>query len=330
MSEINTHPVVSVCMITYNHEPYIAEAIEGVLMQQTDFPIELVIGEDCSTDRTREICLEYQRKHPELIRLLLNEKNIGMMPNFVQTLQACRGKYVALCEGDDYWTDPLKLQKQVDFLEQNPEFIGSFHDCIIYNENDKSSHLRIGERIINTQPDLASIIIQNNLATASLVFRNTLNPDFFPSWYNSVAKGDYALVVLLAEYGPFKYINAPMSVYRLHTGGVWSQLKRLQTVQHDLHFYNCLYSHFTDKTIKNIISAKRKNVYYKYAIEYIKSGNLFNSLKYLLQSYPFSSTDRELQPTWKLGAYLLNVGSYVKSIFFPNLKSVHALIRGNK
>ena len=100
-SPLEEEVMVSVCMITYNHEAYIAQAIEGVLMQQTDFPIELVIGEDCSTDRTRAICLEYQQRHPGIIRLALRERNIGMMPNFVQTLQACEGKYIALCEGDD-------------------------------------------------------------------------------------------------------------------------------------------------------------------------------------------------------------------------------------
>lgn len=107
MSEI----MVSICMITYNHEPFIREAIEGVLMQQSTFPYELVIGEDYSTDRTRDICIEYQQKHPDKIRLLLNEKNLGVMPNFIQTLNACSSKYIALCEGEDYWTDPLKPQE---------------------------------------------------------------------------------------------------------------------------------------------------------------------------------------------------------------------------
>jgi len=114
-------PLVSIICITYNHEPYIAEAIEGVLMQKCSFPIELVIGEDCSTDNTRKICEEYANKS-ELIKLLPTETNLGMMPNFIRTLQSCTGKYIAMCEGDDYWTDPLKLQKQVDFLEANAEY----------------------------------------------------------------------------------------------------------------------------------------------------------------------------------------------------------------
>src|SRR5688500_16210646 len=96
----SNQPLVSVCMITYNHEAYIAEAIEGVLMQQTDFPFELVIGDDCSTDRTRQICLEFETKFPGIVRVLPVTANVGMMPNLVRALLNCRGKYIALCEGD--------------------------------------------------------------------------------------------------------------------------------------------------------------------------------------------------------------------------------------
>src|SRR5262245_65526124 len=115
-------PVVSVCMVTFNHEAYVAQAIEGVLIQKANFPIELVIGEDCSNDRTSEICIEYARKYPETIRLLLNERNIGMMPNFLQTLKACGGKYIAHCEGDDFGLDDMKLMRHVELHEKCPAY----------------------------------------------------------------------------------------------------------------------------------------------------------------------------------------------------------------
>ncbi len=108
-------------MITYNHAPYIAQAIEGVLQQKTNFPFELVIGEDCSTDATREIVFEYQKKHPEVIRVITSDINVGMQKNGLRTMKACRGKYIAYCEGDDYWHHPYKLQKQVDYMENHPE-----------------------------------------------------------------------------------------------------------------------------------------------------------------------------------------------------------------
>lgn len=115
-------PFVSVCMITYNHEAYISQAIEHVARQETSFPIELIIGEDCSTDRTREIVFEYQREYPDLIRVITSENNVGMRKNGLRTYEAARGKYIAFCEGDDYWHDPRKLQIQVDFLESNPNY----------------------------------------------------------------------------------------------------------------------------------------------------------------------------------------------------------------
>lgn len=116
------HPVVSVHMLTYNHEPYIAQAIEGVMMQQTDFEFELVIGEDASQDRTREICFEYQKRYPDKIRVLWSEENVTRPygGNGVRVTARCRGEFIAFCEGDDYWTDPLKLQKQVDVMRAHP------------------------------------------------------------------------------------------------------------------------------------------------------------------------------------------------------------------
>jgi glycosyltransferase involved in cell wall biosynthesis len=114
-------PLVSVKMITYNHAPYIARAIEGVLQQNVAFPIELVIGEDCSTDGTREIVSEYQKKYPDIIRVITSETNVGMMRNGFRSEKACRGKYIAWCEGDDYWHSPEKIQKQVDYMESHPE-----------------------------------------------------------------------------------------------------------------------------------------------------------------------------------------------------------------
>ena len=125
-------PLVSVKTLTYNHAPYIAQAIEGVLQQKTNFPFELVIGEDCSTDGTREIVFEYQKKYPDIIRVITSEQNVGARMNGYRTEKACRGKYVAYCEGDDYWHCPDKLQKQVDYMESHPECALVHSDCDYY------------------------------------------------------------------------------------------------------------------------------------------------------------------------------------------------------
>lgn len=121
--------LVSVVTVTYNHEPFIARCIEGVLMQKVNFPIEFIIAEDCSTDGTRTICQMYAEKHPDLIHLITSECNVGANANEFRALQEAKGKYIAYCEGDDFWTDQMKLQRQVDFLESHPDYSVCFHRC---------------------------------------------------------------------------------------------------------------------------------------------------------------------------------------------------------
>lgn len=122
-------PLVSVKMITYNHAPYIADAIEGVLMQKTSFPFELVIGEDCSTDGTRQIVYQYADAHPDVVRVITSQRNVGIRANSLRATLACRGDYIAWCEGDDYWHSEDKLQMQVDYLEANSDYGLVYSDC---------------------------------------------------------------------------------------------------------------------------------------------------------------------------------------------------------
>jgi glycosyltransferase involved in cell wall biosynthesis len=132
-----TEPLVSIMMITYNHAPFIGQAIEGVLQQKTSFSFELVIGEDCSTDGTREIVFEYQKKYPDTIRVITSDINVGMIKNGLRTMKACRGKYMAFCEGDDYWQSLRKLQIQADYLESHPKCGMVFSDCDVYYNRSK-------------------------------------------------------------------------------------------------------------------------------------------------------------------------------------------------
>ncbi len=140
-------PLVSVHMITYNQAVYTSGYRRG-LGADTTFPIELVIGEDCSTDGTREIVFEYQRQHPDLIRLVVSDSNVGASDNSRRSLALCRGKYIAFCEGDDYWTDSYKLQKQADFLGSNPDYSLVHSDFGVYVENSgtyyESSYKELG------------------------------------------------------------------------------------------------------------------------------------------------------------------------------------------
>ncbi len=215
-------PKVSVCMITYNHEVYIKQAIEGILIQQTDFNYELVIGEDCSTDNTMRICEEYALLYKK-IRLLPSLENLGVVQNFVRTLQSCKGKYIALCEGDDYWTDQHKLQKQVDFLEANPDFSICFHPVKIWKEEEQKMVDDYITRKVDRVTDIKELAKGNYIHTPSVLYRNNLFDKFPQELYKSPA-GDYFLHMLNARFGKIVKLNEEMAVYRVHSMGAWSNV----------------------------------------------------------------------------------------------------------
>lgn len=212
---------LSVWMITYNHEKFIAQAIESVLMQETDFDYELVIGEDCSTDNTRPIVQDYGRKYPERIRLLLHEKNLGGRQNGRLTREACQGEYIAILEGDDYWTDPHKLQKQVDYMDAHPECAISCHRARVLREDDPDGTVEfypdVEPESITTFTDL--VLQGDYIPTASAVYRSNLTKRLSRSFMGLPA-GDYALLLLNALHGNIHYSSEVMSVYRRHAGGV--------------------------------------------------------------------------------------------------------------
>ena len=143
MTDIGFKPFVSIMMITYNHEPYIAQALDRVLKQKVDFPFEIVIGEDCSTDNTRRIVDGYKNRFPEIVRIISSEKNVGVRKNFYRTIVNCKGKYISFCEGDDYWHDEKKLQLQTDYLEKHTDYGMVFSDCNVYNEKKGSLSERV-------------------------------------------------------------------------------------------------------------------------------------------------------------------------------------------
>lgn len=247
-SALPVDPVVSVWMITYNQESYIRQAIDSVLMQQTTFPYEIVIGEDKSTDRTREIVQEYQLRHPDIIRLRLARENLysqKLKPG-IGVLHACCGKYIAMCEGDDYWTDPLKLQKQVDFLEANPECAMCFHSTITVYENTNHAPEPFYPPRQHARYSQEDLLAGNFISTCSAVYRASAIPDF-PEWYYSLALGDWPLHVLVTENGSIGYLHEFMAAYRVHKGGVWSHSSDLRVLQGILEMAECLRRHFGSK-----------------------------------------------------------------------------------
>ena len=215
-------PLVSVIMITYGHEKYIEEAIKGVFLQKTNFPLELIISNDKSPDSTDEIVKNIIKYAPENIsvKYIQHPENIGMLPNLISTLKMAAGKYIAVCEGDDYWIDENKLQKQTDFLEKNEDFTLTFHNVFIRNgetlRTDLDYEKRLNSKDVYTIDDLSK---GNFIHTPSVVFRNMKIK--FPEWYYSSFLGDYPLWSWLSKKGKIKYFPEKMGVYRENVG-VWS------------------------------------------------------------------------------------------------------------
>jgi len=214
-------PKVSVKITTYNHERFIAQTLDSVLSQKVNFPFEIIVGEDCSTDKTRVFLQDYQRKFPDIIRLLLNERNMGGRYNALNTRRACRGEYVAFLDGDDYWTTPDKLQKQINFLDQHPECTICFHNAKIIYDNGRDSHLFHNKPL---KPFLTAedILPGNIMPSCSMVFRNIFI-EGMPKEFDQVPFGDWPIQICCIKKGKAGYINEVMGAYRVHSGGVWSQ-----------------------------------------------------------------------------------------------------------
>jgi|LSQX01.3.fsa_nt_gb RimJ/RimL family protein N-acetyltransferase len=215
-------PIVSVFMMAYNHEKYIKEAIDGVLMQKTNFDFDIVIGEDCSRDNTRQIILGYQEKYPGKFKLLLHKKNIGAMANQNAVFASCTGKYIALCEGDDYWTDPLKLQKQVDFLENNAQFSAQAHNSK-YVGLKEGLFSKLPSQIYNT----SSLIDNRKFHTNSILFKNTEEIKNLISKQRNILSGDRFLYIAISCFGNIYYSDEVMSVYRRNDGSISNKVTYL-------------------------------------------------------------------------------------------------------
>jgi glycosyltransferase involved in cell wall biosynthesis len=211
---------VSVCMITYGHENSIEEAINSVLMQECDFDIELIISNDSSPDATDKIIQNIILQHPKgyLIQYIKHEKNMGMMPNFISALQQCKGKYVAICEGDDYWIDRHKLQKQVSFLEINNDFVLTFHNAETHNNFTGTKYLFLKDYNVD-EFKVADIFEKWLIPTASMVYRNNFGNEF-PDYFHEATHGDLALQLYLSKFGKFKGFKDVLSVYRINQSSV--------------------------------------------------------------------------------------------------------------
>lgn len=222
---------VSVAMIAYNVGKYLEAAVESVLNQDCDFRVELVIGEDCSSDNTRELALAYQEKYPSIVRVLLPEKNQGLTPNSVATQNACNGEYIALLDGDDYWTDPTKLRTQIDFLDKNLEYAGSAHQSEIVFDDVEGQNKLFGSTK-NEAYGVEDTIGHRKFHTSSLVYRRLI-------WQKTggippnILSNERAIYPMVAIFGKIKYFNKSMCIYRRSLIGISSRIK-MEDLEKDL------------------------------------------------------------------------------------------------
>ena len=255
---------LSVCFITYNHANFVRQALDSALMQECSFNWEILVSDDCSTDGTAEIVKEYAARYPERIRLHRIEKNVGMTLNWVQSITACTGEYIALLEGDDFWMDKKKLQKQVDFLDKNPQYSFVAHDVApIFEEGvpKKDGFLHL--------PQSAAFTLQQYLRSAgfvqtgSVVFRKNVIQQF-PHWADMRVKCiDFLVYLLLISRAPCFYTAEVMSAYRLHTGGIsfinWRT--KQNAFEFDMIFVLNNFNAFTNGKFKNELADRLETVY---------------------------------------------------------------------
>lgn len=256
------HIQLSITCIAYNHAPFIEETIKGFLIQKTNFPFEIIIHDDASTDNTQQIIKHYATLYPGLIRPILQTENhwLGKGINATTAIvwPSAKGKYIAWCEGDDYWTDPLKLQKQVDYLETHSEVAICFHPAFTLTGGKfYKTHFppRSGHVFYFTDILTAG----NFIATASVVFRNRL---IFPDWKSQLPIGDIPLYFLATRNGSMGFINEIMSVYRLSNHGIWVGSSGKKQCEMWIDLYNLLIPLATKKERRLMYHALAKQYEY--------------------------------------------------------------------
>lgn len=216
---------VSVCVITFNHELYIKKCLDSILSQKCNFNFEIVIRDDCSKDKTAEIIKEYHQKYPNIIKLLDGKINIGVAENVLKVYAAVKGKYIAPCEGDDYWIDNFKLQKQVDLMEADQEITFCAHPCKIHDKNGLSSKVFFVKSSYMISIDCDSVLREPGqyAPTASYMFRQDILK-LLPDWFKSAPVGDFFVEMYALAAGKGFYLTEPMSAYRTFSLDSWSSL----------------------------------------------------------------------------------------------------------
>lgn len=279
--EPNIVPLVSICMITYNHEQYISEAIEGVLNQDINFPVEFIIADDASSDKTGKIIEKYISNHPNgsLIKYFRHEINLGGLENFSFALNQCQGKYIALCEGDDYWIDKNKLKLQLEFLENNSGYSLVFTNSFIVDVNSKTQDIKLFDQKNLGKNDIWSFYYR--IPTGSIFFKNINNIKKYQ--FPNVLNLDTILFSKLICFGDFKFLDIYSCCYRIHNEGIWSNIQQAEKFKHLLKTQKYLIRSAPPEYLKLAFMGHIRTLYQANNIETIG----LNKIKYIIEFYCF-------------------------------------------
>lgn len=325
---INREIMVSIQCMAFNHEPYIRQCLDGFVMQKTNFHFEAIIHDDASTDGTSDIIREYERMYPDIIKPIYQienqySKHDGSIRRALDS--KTRGKYIALCEGDDYWTDPLKLQKQVDFLESHPDYSMVCNRTKLYSQRQGKY---IGENYCYNKSrlvDIKDVIFRGGLfiSTCSIMLRHTVINEGFPDYIINCHVGDYPLQIFAAMKGKVYYFNDIMSVYRIDNNASWvGQRKkinikeRISTVQSEVDMLNGFandypqYSRFFKQRIKVYINKNCPN----------RKFTIAEQKEYL---YAFEDEIKKYPCIWKLDLFIRKLRIIGLMRFYP-FASLHS------
>lgn len=294
---------MSVVVLAYNHEKFLSQTLDGILAQEVDFSYEIVVGEDCSTDQTRRLVQAYEQRYPAVFNPIYHPHNVGMGANFKACLEACRGQYIALVEGDDYWTNPRKLRKQVAWLDEHPDFSLCFHPMSNhYEDGSRPDHVP-REYLKDTYPFDDFLAANESIAsTASLVLRNGLLA--WPDWLFTVAPIDYPLVVLYAELGKVKLLPEVMGAYRVHPGGIWSSAQAHVNIKSWVLMSEQLWRHYAHTRHDAQLHRKLYDLYLGLANEYANLGRTADAVRFIRKAVRFGSGPKNNGLAGLLGAGL--------------------------
>jgi hypothetical protein len=241
-AHLGTVPTVEIIVITYNHEAYLGEAIDSILAQETSFPIHVTIVDDVSTDNTREVAGRYANADPDRVRLIVNPTNVFNNVALLEVLAESRAEYIAVLDGDDYWIDPLKLQKQVDFMNDHADCALSYHNAELVYQDGRPKQYRNPP----SQPAFSNIhelFVRNFIANCSVLYKRAALEEI-PDWYSGVEAGDWYMHLLAARHGRIAYLPEPMAAYRIHAGGMWTRRTPLEQWNCCVDILNHMREHF--------------------------------------------------------------------------------------